>query len=189
MPRKESITQEMLLCAALSIARKEGMENVTARKLANEAGCSTQPIFRIYRNMEELQEAVFQRSADYFSDFYGSFPQTHETPFTDLAMAYISFARKEENLFRMLFLNATPGRMSTYELVNGREKGFIRTELSRIQGLTPSQAEMLFSRLWVFIHGMACMALCGDFDLTAEETIQMVENAFESFRDNLQKGV
>ena len=74
MPRKESITQEMLLCAAFSIARKEGMENVTARKLANEAGCSTQPIFRIYRNMEELQEAVFQRSADYFSDFYGSFP-------------------------------------------------------------------------------------------------------------------
>ena len=31
------------------------MEEVTARKLADAAGCSTQPIFRAYQNMEEVQ--------------------------------------------------------------------------------------------------------------------------------------
>ena len=37
-----------------ALARAEGIENVTARKLAAQIGCSTQPIFRVYANMGEL---------------------------------------------------------------------------------------------------------------------------------------
>lgn len=181
MPRKESITEEMLLCAAFALAREQGIRNVTARKLAQKAGCSTQPIFRIYKNMEELSDAVFDRAAAYFSDFYGGYPKKWDTPFTSLAMAYISFARQEMNLFRMLFLAESPAKVSMYELINGGTNGFVRAELQKLKGLSAQKTGEIFSKMWIFIHGMACMALSGDFDLTADETVEMVEGTFEAF--------
>lgn len=181
MPRKEMITKEMLLFAAFSLAREDGLRNVTARKLAQKAGCSTQPIFRVYRNMEELQDDVFRQTAEYFGSFYSNFPKAYDTPFINLAIAYISFSRQEPSLFRMLFLETLPEEMSTYELINGGEQGFVRTELNKIQGISPNQAGALFSRLWVFIHGMACMALTSDFDLTKDEAVEMIESTYHSF--------
>ena len=47
MARKEMITKDYLINTAFLMAKQEGIENVTARKLAAKAGCSTQPIFRI----------------------------------------------------------------------------------------------------------------------------------------------
>lgn len=187
MPRKEMITEEMLLYAAFSLAREEGIRNVTARKLAKKTGCSTQPIFRIYKNMEELEDAVFKHTAEYFGDYCGNCPKGNETPFVDLAIAYISFARQEPNLFRMLFVEALPEGNNVYDLVNGGEKGLIRAQINKVQGLSANQAGALFSRIWVFIHGMACMALTGDFDLTREESVRMIECTYRSFQRDIQE--
>ena len=60
----------MILDTAFEMTREEGFINVTARKVAAKAGCSTQPIFRVYKNMEELWEAVYGRAIAYFQDYY-----------------------------------------------------------------------------------------------------------------------
>ena len=54
MARKEMITIDKILDTAFAMTREEGFANVTARRVAAKAGCSTQPIFRVYKNMEEL---------------------------------------------------------------------------------------------------------------------------------------
>ena len=56
MSRKATITQKEIVNAAFKITRKEGFEQITSRKLAAAAGCSTQPIFRIYENMDALKK-------------------------------------------------------------------------------------------------------------------------------------
>ena len=66
MARKESITRDMILEMAFELARDNGIESVTARNVAARIGCSTQPIFRIYANMEQLREEIFQRAIDTF---------------------------------------------------------------------------------------------------------------------------
>lgn len=42
MARKETITKEDIMQAAFEILQEEGIEQVTARKLAAKANCSTQ---------------------------------------------------------------------------------------------------------------------------------------------------
>ena len=54
MARKETITKDAIIQAAFSILQEEGIEQVTARKLAAKANCSTQPIFRFYKSMDEV---------------------------------------------------------------------------------------------------------------------------------------
>ena len=63
MARKEMITIDKILDTAFAMTREEGFANVTARRVAAKAGCSTQPIFRVYKNMEELWDAVYERAA------------------------------------------------------------------------------------------------------------------------------
>ncbi len=54
MSRKASVTESMILDSAFALMQEEGFEQVTARKLAVKTGCSTQPIFRLYENMDQL---------------------------------------------------------------------------------------------------------------------------------------
>ena len=67
MARKELITKNKISETAFALARAEGIENVTARKLAAQIGCSTQPIFRVYANMGELYSEIYQRAIEALS--------------------------------------------------------------------------------------------------------------------------
>ena len=62
MPPKERVSKVMVLDAAYDMTRECGFENVTARKLAERLGSSTQPIFRAYENMDMLKEDLFYKS-------------------------------------------------------------------------------------------------------------------------------
>lgn len=181
MARKESVTKSDILNAAFLMIEEEGLENVTARKLAAKAGCSTQPIFRHYKNMEELQEELFDELMQYFGQFYRAFPNTEKTPFVHLGMVYIRFAEKEKNIFRALFLSENRGGRSLYELLNGNT-GAVGESVAAAKEMGCSNPSELFMKMWIYIHGMACMTITGDYDLNTDETKALLINAYESFR-------
>ncbi len=187
MARKESITIQMISDTAFEMTREEGFANVTARKVAAKVGCSTQPIFRVYKNMEELWDAVYERAAGFFQDYYSLYPRMCKTPFANLGMAYIAFAREESHLFELLFATQSAGadsgavkRKSMYELLNGPE-GNVVYEISLAKAAGCKAPGDLFMKMWIFIHGAACMSLTGDYDLTDKETLDLLENCYNSF--------
>ena len=65
MARKETITKSEILNTAFQMARQEGVSQVSARTLATKAGCSTQPIFRLYKNMEELGNELYDKAIEF----------------------------------------------------------------------------------------------------------------------------
>ncbi len=180
MARKESITLDHITTTAVEMTREEGFASVTARKVAVKAGCSTQPIFRVYKNMEELQVAVYLRAVDFFRAFNTEYPKKGVAPFTDLGMAYIAFARQEKHLFRLLFIEDKKNGISMYELLNGADGNVVR-EINMAKAKGCKDPGGLFMRMWIFIHGAACMTLSGDYDLTDAETEQLLVKAYESF--------
>ena len=166
MARKEMITIDKILDTAFAMTREEGFANVTARRVAAKAGCSTQPIFRVYKNMEELWDAVYERAAAYFLDYYSLYPRTGKTPFANLGMAYIAFAREERHLFELLFVSDNQDgkhkKKSMYEILNGDAGNVVyEINLARVAGC-PDPGD-LFMKMWIFIHGAACMSLTGDY--------------------------
>lgn len=184
MARKETITIQTILDTAFAMTREEGFANVTARKVATKAGCSTQPIFRVYKNMEELWDAVYEKAAAYFQDYFSLYPRTGKTPFSNLGMAYIAFAREEKHLFELLFLSGKPGGKGMYELLNGDMGNVVyEINLARVSGCkNPSD---MFMKMWILIHGAACMTLTGDYDLSDVETLALLERSYEAFRQSV----
>ena len=69
MARKEQISKQMILEGAFELVRQQGIEMLTARKLAAHIGCSTQPIFRVYSNMEELEKEVFVKAKTFYENY------------------------------------------------------------------------------------------------------------------------
>lgn len=183
MPRKETITRDKLLSSAFEIIKEKGIGEFSARHLAAQAGCSTQPIFRLYRNMDDLQKDVYVKCVDFFNEYCTNFEKKSETPFVDLGMAYITFARQYSNLFRVLFVDNTDSESSMYDLVNGGSSNFVINEIVKIK-VEPEAAGEIFSKMWIFIHGVACMVIRNDFDLTDEETAEMLADMFRRIHES-----
>ena len=181
MARKESITKEDILAAAFAILKEEGITQVTARKLAAKANCSTQPIFRVYSSMEKLVEELFDKACCFFEDFYSNSPRVTITPFANLGRAYIKFAEEHKKIFEFIFLSPERYGRSMYDLVNG-STGNVSREIQAAASQGCRNAGELFMKMWIFIHGAACMSLTGDYDLSEEDTLRMLKDAYQSFK-------
>ena len=180
MARKESVTIDRILDTAFAMTREEGFQNITARKVAAKVGCSTQPIFRVYKNMEELWDAVYNKAVQYFQDYFSLFPRTGKRPFSNLGVAYISFAKEEKHLFELLFLSGEDGKKSMYEILNGDNGNVVyEINLARVQGC--EEPEDIFNRMWIFIHGAACLAMTNNYDLSNVQTLELLEQTYNGF--------
>ena len=167
MARKETVTKKIIIESAFQMTKEEGFSLVTARKLANKIGCSTQPIFRVFENMTELRTELFRMSMEFFEEYFMEHKEDSQVPFMDLGMAYIQFAQEESNVFQLLFLSKDRDEKSLYELLNGSQ-GAVKNEIQKAIGLGCGNPGELFMKMWIFIHGAACMSITGDYDLSKE---------------------
>ncbi len=174
------ITREYVLNTTFEMVRNKGYEEVTARKLAEELGCSTQPIFRLYTGMATLLEAIYPMAIEYFHNHTKEFLNKNKVPFVDLGMAYIMFAKDEANLFKLLFLSDIRQGRSMYELLNS-DDGFVSAEIKKVAAAGSQQPSDLFMKLWICIHGIACMTLTDDYDLTTDETLVLLKDSYYAY--------
>lgn len=181
MARKESITKDMLIDVAFELVKEEGSENLTARKLASKAGCSTQPIFRIYKNMDEVAEEVFEKAMKYYQDYCKNSKKSSSVPFVDLGLTYIAFAQNHKNLFRLLFLSEQQFGHNLSEIING-ELQYVGHEFIRARNTGCMAPDKLFQGMWTFIHGAATMSLIGEYDLSVEQTKDMLTKVYKAFK-------
>lgn len=167
MPRKTVILKEDIINAAVEIVRKDGYEALNARALANALGCSTQPIFSNFRNMEDLTQSVIRRSLEIYDDFVArEFMEPHGyPPYKTNGMAYIRFAKEEKNLFKLLFM-----RDRTNDPNPTEEKTFydVLPLIMKATGLNKEQAALFHFEIWSAVHGIAVMVASSYYNADME---------------------
>ena len=62
MPAAKKISRDRILDAAVQVLRDGGFFAINARSVARKLGCSTQPIYLSFRNMDELKAALTERA-------------------------------------------------------------------------------------------------------------------------------
>ena len=65
MAAVKKINKEGILEAAYNLARREGIAAITARKLAKEISCSTQPIYENFVDMADVDAEIAAISAQH----------------------------------------------------------------------------------------------------------------------------
>lgn len=102
MPYKKKITTDRLISAAMEIVRKDGINAVTARTAAGEAGCSIQPVFAGFGTMDNFKEQIF---LDAMGNFMKKAEEIAESAsyFGKMCSMILELAADEPNVYRLLF--------------------------------------------------------------------------------------
>lgn len=189
MPPKNRFTREQVVQAALDLVRREGMEALTARRLAEALGCSVKPIFGLFRNMEELQQAVVAAAyALYQQAIAGAMAAGEFPPYKASGMAYIDFARREKQLFRLLFMRDR--RRETP--VEADDIGPLLELIRKNGGISRENAARFHMEMWLYVHGAASMLATDYLDwdraLIADSLTDVYQGVLARFREKEAKG-
>jgi len=92
---------EDILKGAYSVLEREGLPGVTAVSVATEVGCSTMPIFWIFRTINDLRNETLKAALEYLVAEIKK-PRGNNL-LGDAGMAICILARDKPNLFKALF--------------------------------------------------------------------------------------
>lgn len=186
MPPKQKITKDMILEAAFQITREKGFDSINARNIAKAIGCSTQPIFSHYETMGDLKKDFHGYLGRYF-DEYALSRVKGENFSHEIGQAYVSFARNESNLFKVLF-------MSEYFELSGfsdmfSDEGNLEAArgVSLRLGISLEDGKELYMKTWIFLHGIASLIATKSINPSEEETERMHTKAYEAFLAQIKK--
>lgn len=184
MSAKILIKKEDLIKGAIKIIRSKGHEELSARNLARVCNCSTQPIFRLFENMEDLKNTVYNDVYE-IQNKYLSNGQTHQVPFIGIGLSYIEFATKEKNLFKFLFMSSNSKNNNILDMANKEEGIKFVDMIEKSTGLSKSSSKQIFINTWLIIHGIASMMSTTNCELTIEEIETIIFDAFKGYRQVL----
>lgn len=180
MPPKPIISKQDIINAAIQLVRDAGMGCVNARSLAGALTCSTKPLFRIYKNMEELKRDIIAELDAYYNSFMEC-RMTENNRLLSQGIAYIEFARTEKMIFNTLFMNRTMEGASLRDIVHAEWNRRSIENAQAITGLSIEKAEMLFLNIWLYSHGIATQIVSNGIDISLETVTELLNNSFMQF--------
>lgn len=101
MPRRTMFGYEDILKGSYAVLEREGLPSVTAVSVASEVGCSTMPIFWIFRTINDLRNETIKAALEYLVNEIRK-PRGNNI-IGDAAMAMCILGRDKPNLFKALF--------------------------------------------------------------------------------------
>lgn len=156
MPPTVRFTRDAVLHAACQLMRREGMEALNARAIAKELRGSTQPIFRLFTNMEDLHRELILYVARQFQAHAEADMAQSDSPYIQLCTTYLLYGRDEPELFKLLFMR---DRVSEGQYSDQTNFDLVFNIIKKETPLDDETALRFFERTWLFIHGLAvCIA-------------------------------
>lgn len=157
MVRKTVFSREDVVKAGLAVMDTDGIENFSARRVAEELGASTAPVYSNFSNMDDLVVAVKMSAVELLLELTHEKPT--ENPFLNMGVGVLEFARSHPLLYGALFLQANdeclagPGVMQ--ELLERM------AVLPDLEHLKPVERTILLRKMAIFSHGLATLICSG----------------------------
>lgn len=178
MPAKRKIQKEDILKASISIISHEGLSALNARKIAKKLSCSTQPLFYIYKNMDDLKKDVIDEIVKIF-DREVLKSETGQLEYKDIGINYIRFAKEEPELFKLIFNNEMNEEAFCFiNLFNSANKIF--ETISKQTGMSNKDAKQFHLRMWLYVNGIASLVAHQTVEFNDEEIAGLLKDQYIS---------
>ena len=171
MPTKIKISKDMILDAAFEIVRKDGMEKLSNRELANKLKCSIRPIYYQFENVEEMQKELYLKIEQYFYKFILDNMVEKIPKYKQVGINYIKFAKKEKKLFQILFMTDVGLTPDAFVLKAGKDYKEIEKLIKISANIKEEDIKDFHTKMWIFCHGIAT--------LVSNDTIKLTDNQIQ----------
>lgn len=157
MGPKISITKEIIIQATLELIKKEGGNVISARKVANEIGCSTQPIYRVFENIDSLLEAVCNEGEKIATKTMLRSDDEHGN-FLGIGMGYFEFARTYPKLFQFLYMSGRRKLIINFKSEYASSLILHMKKDKYLEELSDESLKTLLRDMSIYSHGL-CTAM------------------------------
>lgn len=188
MPPKAKFTKEEITEAALNIVQTNGFEALTSRELGTRLGSSARPIFTVFKNMDEVQQAVIQSAKTVYKEYVNK-GLKEEHPFKGVGTQYILFSVHEPKLFQLLFMTEQSQKPDLSGILPLIEESYeeILLSLQEEYEINEHLAEKLYHHLWIYTHGIATLCATKTCCFTGVEISSMITEVFMSLLKNIKE--
>jgi len=159
MPKATTITKEIIIDSAFEIARKEGFSYLSARNIAKNIGCSTQPIYWVYKNMDDLKKDVINKMIAHLNEIIASYEKTGK-PFLDYGLGYIYVAYTEPVLFKAMYVDNILNLIIEDIIPEEKVLAVMKQDSCSI-GISDDEIMDIAGKSWILAHGLASLIASG----------------------------
>lgn len=189
MARKVEISKELILQKALQLLIQEGYTAVNIKTLANQIGCSTQPIVWHFKNMAGFRQALAEYALNYANKKMTPTSENGFEAFTEVGAAYVDLAFDEPELFKYLYLNGGSeyyiGEVDRLAaMVDNRE---LVESIAKVFDIRMAEAASYLTNSIIYSTGILSMVVSNIMTCDKDKAKQMIDSAGYAFL--LQYGV
>lgn len=158
MGPKIKFTKEQIIDATFEIAKTEGIDSITMRKIAEKMGSSVAPIYVNFKNINELTEALIERIIGISQQLL--IEESTGNSFYDMGRASLRFAKEYSVLFRDLVMKNN-SYMKGYDekmmpaLIKEMKKD------PELEGFTEDELKTILLKMRIFQTGLSVIIANG----------------------------
>ncbi len=191
MARRSEHTQEeikaMVIQAAETIVKEDGLAKLKVRSVAREIGYTVGSIYMVFESMADLTLQLKARTLDEMGLYLQQIPDSGPADqyLVGLSKAYLRFAHEHFNRWQLLFDHTQTDNAIApgwYKQKVAQQFQPIQLQLKR---LAPNGTEQQLQRaayaLWGGVHGICQLSLSGSLDVVGVKDVEatvvlLVEN-------------
>ena len=179
MPAVRKVSKEQIIDAAVDVLRDDGFSAINARSVAKKLGCSTQPIYFSFRNMDELKAALTERAIQMHTQRVRDSMRIHEgsdSRYSSYGMGFVKFAAEEKQLFRWFYLEGEQLGPYQNDVLTSEVISVITEEF----GYEEDVARRLHQDMVYFTYGLASLPNTDHLHLTEAELREAFRREFRA---------
>ncbi|MBU5484445.1 TetR/AcrR family transcriptional regulator [Clostridium sp. MSJ-11] len=175
MPPKNKFLKEEIIEAAFQIAKEEGMDGITIRKIATKLGSSIAPIYVNFKDVEELKGEVISKISQISNEII--LKQDTGDKFLNIGIASVKFAKEYSVIFKDLIVRSNI-YMESYDSQVMHNIIEAMKEDEELKIFTEEELKDILMKMRVFQVGLCIMATNESFasELTDEKIIEMLKD-------------
>ncbi|MBQ4506360.1 MAG: TetR/AcrR family transcriptional regulator [Firmicutes bacterium] len=178
MPPKTRITKDMIIDAAIEVAKQSGYESINARTVSEQLRCSTQPVMYHFSTIDAMKRAVYARVDHLHSEYLMAVSPDQDTVL-GIGLNYVRFAVEEPQLFRFLFQSGYAKEKSLLEMIGSEELIPVLSAMQESAELSMEKTKQLFLTVALFAHGYASIIANNDLEYDEELVAKHLELAWK----------
>jgi AcrR family transcriptional regulator len=189
-PSKKVSAKERCMTVAMQLITEQGIEKLSIREVARHAGLSSTAPYRHFASREALLAALAEESFELFGDELrnacpGGVHNMTMQLFEDMGCAYINFAQKNPERYRLMFTEFVGEPEDYPELGDAGGEAFNVLQqsievLQRVGVFKEGDSEQIATYVWAVIHGWTSLYLAGRLQryIAESDDARHVEEAF-----------
>jgi len=166
MPPKAVFNREDIISTAFEIVKKSGFKDFSTRKIAEELGSSTAPVYSYFASMDELKTAVLERAEKLMLEY--TLRTYTKSVFLNMGTGLVLFAQENRELFRALLLESGETRSFLEGFIKALTSELHKDDL--ISLLPQKERSEVMNRMAIFTHGFASLLCVGLIDEVSKKT-------------------